>query len=75
MAPRDLTVLGMDDIDLSAHRAPPLTTVPVPCMPIGAEAGLEPMDLIEKRSLRAILDLPVERVGRRSRAPVPAEPG
>jgi DNA-binding LacI/PurR family transcriptional regulator len=60
---------------MSAHRAPSLTTFHVRCMGIGTEAALKLIGLIEKGSPPMILDLPVERVGRRSKAPVPAEPG
>ncbi|HVA91258.1 MAG TPA: LacI family DNA-binding transcriptional regulator [Chloroflexota bacterium] len=36
--PRDLSIVGLDDISISAHTQPPLTTVTIPKRRIGAEA-------------------------------------
>ena len=35
--PRVLSIVGFDDVDLSAHLDPPLTTVRVPAREIGEE--------------------------------------
>jgi LacI family gluconate utilization system Gnt-I transcriptional repressor len=59
VVPCDLAVAGIDDIDMSSHRAPSLTTVHVRCMGIGTEAALKLIGLIEKGSPPMILDLPV----------------
>lgn len=75
VARRDLAIAGIDALDMSAHPTPWLITVHVRLMAIGAEAARKLIDMIEKGSLPAILDLPVERVGRRPKACVPAEPG
>lgn len=74
VVPRDLSVAGIDDIDMSAHLAPSLTTVHVPTTAIGAEAALKLIGMIEGRSPPPTLDLPVELVVRRSTARAPARP-
>lgn len=64
--PRDLSVAGIDDIDMSAHLAPSLTTVHVPTTAIGAQAALMLIGMIEGRAAAEALELPVELVVRRS---------
>ena len=39
LVPRDLSITGFDDIDISAHTDPPLTTVNVPALDIGRLAA------------------------------------
>lgn len=73
VVPRDLSVAGIDYIDMSGHLAPSLTTVRVPTSAIGTEAALKLIGKIEQRSPPSILDLPAGRVVRRSKARAPAQ--
>jgi DNA-binding LacI/PurR family transcriptional regulator len=70
--PRDLSIVGFDDIELSAHVEPPLTTVHQPIREKGVEAtrlllaGIERHDPAPGR-----LVLPTRLVIRGSTAPPP----
>jgi DNA-binding LacI/PurR family transcriptional regulator len=55
--PEDLSVVGLDDISLSAQSTPPLTTVALPCYEIGSTA----MNML----LGLIHDPQLDREGRR----------
>ena len=66
--PGDLSVVGIDNLDMSAHTAPSLTTVHVPTALIGAEAARILIGLIDCKPGGTALDLPVELVVRRSSA-------
>jgi DNA-binding LacI/PurR family transcriptional regulator len=37
--PRDLSIIGFDDLDFAAHLDPPLSTVEVPSWDLGRTAG------------------------------------
>ncbi|MFT4111301.1 LacI family DNA-binding transcriptional regulator [Silvibacterium sp.] len=52
--PRDLSVIGFDDISLSRHLLPPLTTVRMSCNEIGSRAVDSLHALVEDRSRAAI---------------------
>lgn len=45
--PRDISVVGFDDIHFSAHTSPPLTTVSVPIHRLGYDAAMLLIDAIE----------------------------
>jgi len=45
--PEDLSIVGYNDVTLSSHLAPPLTTIRVPTEDVGRAAGLIALRLIE----------------------------
>ena len=67
--PGSLSVAGIDDLDMSAHLSPSLTTVHVPTGRIGAEAALMLLRAMRGDASRSVLELPVELVVRRSSGP------
>ncbi len=64
--PGDLSVVGIDDLDMSAHLSPSLTTVHIPTARIGAEAAAMLLHAIRHDAPPPAIDLPVELVVRRS---------
>ncbi|MDZ7799324.1 MAG: LacI family DNA-binding transcriptional regulator [Trueperaceae bacterium] len=66
--PDDVAVVGFDDIPLAAHACPPLTTVRLPAVEMGALAAKRLIARIERHSGEAADDasLPTELVVRRS---------
>jgi LacI family transcriptional regulator len=48
--PRDMSITGFDDLDFAAHLNPPLTTMQVPAVEMGAQAGRFLMDALEGKS-------------------------
>lgn len=68
--PGDLSVVGIDDLDMSAHITPALTTVHIPTTGIGAEAADQLLRLIRGAEEAGVIGLPIELVERRSTAPV-----
>lgn len=72
VVPADISVVGIDDLDMSAHVSPPLTTVHVPTARIGAEAATTLLRLIHNSDTATTHDLPVDLVIRRSSAAPPA---
>jgi LacI family transcriptional regulator len=69
--PRDMSVVGIDDLDMSAHVSPPLTTVHVPTGRIGTETATTLLGLIQSGDVPAVRELPVDLVVRRSSAAPP----
>jgi LacI family transcriptional regulator len=67
-APQWMSVAGIDNIELSAHVSPSLTTVDVPSTKIGAEAAHRVLALITGTGSREHVLLPIELVERRSTA-------
>jgi LacI family transcriptional regulator len=49
--PEQLSVVGFDDISLSSHSVPPLTTVHSPTFDLGKQAGRQLLNRIRNRSL------------------------
>ena len=49
--PEELSVIGFDDISLSSHSAPPLTTVHSPTFDLGKQAGKQLLNRIRNRGL------------------------
>ncbi len=72
--PGGLSVVGIDNIDMSAHMMPPLTTVHIPTAQIGQTAAKTIIAQIAGSGARAHVDLPIELVVRRSASPF-APPG
>jgi LacI family transcriptional regulator len=66
--PDGLSVAGIDDLDMSAHLSPPLTTVHVPTAQIGAEAARKLVDVLQGNRTETTTILPVDIVVRRSTA-------
>lgn len=66
--PGMLSVVGIDDIDMSAHMSPSLTTVHIPTVRIGQTAATLLMSLIRGEHGGSHIELPVELVVRRSAA-------
>ena len=65
-APRDLLVVGFDNVASARHAMPPLTTARQPLANMGALAVMTLLDLLEGREVRQVVQLPVEPVIRRS---------
>ncbi len=70
--PGDLSVAGIDDLDMSAHVSPSLTTVHVPTAQIGAEAARKMVAILSEQSLVSDADAAVDLIVRRSTGPAPA---
>lgn len=71
--PGDLSVASIDDLDMSAHIAPSLTTVHIPTTRIGSEAAAKIIGILRGDALPGIDSLPVELIVRRSTGPVAAD--
>jgi LacI family transcriptional regulator len=67
--PRDLSVVGIDNLEMAAHLSPALTTVHVPTARIGAAAAQRVLDRLAGREAPQLTELPIELVTRRSSAP------
>lgn len=67
--PDQLSIVGIDDIEMSAHVSPSLTTVHIPTAAIGAEAARILISIVQQREKEARCDLPVELVARHSTGP------
>lgn len=46
--PRDVSIVGFDDLEITAHLSPPLTTIRVPAVEMGESAAKLMMDLLER---------------------------
>lgn len=66
--PDKLSVVGIDNIDMSAHIIPPLTTVHIPTAQIGQMAATTIIGQINGTAGQLHVDLPIELVVRRSAA-------
>jgi LacI family transcriptional regulator/LacI family repressor for deo operon, udp, cdd, tsx, nupC, and nupG len=66
--PRDLSIVGYDDVDLARYVTPPLTTVHQPKLRLGEVAMQMLLDLLDARPVANQL-LPVDLVVRASTAP------
>jgi len=64
--PNDVSVVGIDDLDMSAHVSPSLTTVHVPTARIGAEAAETLIAMLRHQDANTSICLPVELIVRRS---------
>jgi LacI family transcriptional regulator len=68
VVPSSLSVVGIDDIDMSAYITPSLTTVHIPTGRIGQVAAATVISLIRDATGHSHTNLPVELVVRRSTA-------
>ncbi|MBL8588614.1 MAG: LacI family DNA-binding transcriptional regulator [Methylobacteriaceae bacterium] len=64
--PGDLSVASIDDLDMSAHIAPSLTTVHIPTTRIGADAASKIVAMLRGEAGPSIDCLPIELIIRRS---------
>ena len=67
--PEDVSVVGFDDIELSQHFVPPLTTIHQPRAEIGRRAAERLIGLLRGEPAGGMETLPVELTIRRSTAP------
>jgi LacI family transcriptional regulator len=67
--PSDLSIVGIDDLDMSAHVWPPLSTVHVPTARIGAQAATTLLDIVNGGAAAPVVEMPVDLVVRRSSVP------
>lgn len=65
-APGDLSVIGTDGLDMSAHISPSLTTAHLPTGRIGEFAATKLMALVRREPVTTETLLPVELIVRRS---------
>ncbi len=68
VVPGDLSVVGIDNLEMAAHLSPALTTIHIPTARIGAAAAQRVLDRLAKRSSPQVMELPLELVIRRSTA-------
>ena len=64
--PKDVSVVGFDDVDFASHVHPPLTTIHAPTEQIGEQAVGKLLKLIEGETVEPVTLLPVELVIRKS---------
>ncbi len=69
VVPGDLSVVGIDNLEMAAHLSPALTTIHVPTARIGAEAAQRVLDRLAERKAARVTELPIELVIRRSSGP------
>ena len=69
--PDQLSIVGIDNLEISAHVFPPLTTVHLPTAELGERAATSLIAALRGESLRQRVELPVELVVRHSTAPWP----
>jgi LacI family transcriptional regulator len=67
--PGDLSVVGIDNLEMAAHLSPALTTVHIPTARIGAVAAQRVLDRLATLDAPRLTELPIELVVRRSSAP------
>lgn len=67
--PMDLSVVGIDNLEMAAHLSPALTTVHIPTARIGAAAARCVLDRLAGQSRPRLTELPIELVVRHSCAP------
>ncbi len=70
--PRDVSIAGIDDLDLAAHTAPGLTTVHLPTSQLGRRAAEHVLRRLEGHETERIVEMPIELVVRGSTGPVSA---
>lgn len=70
--PEDVSVIGFDDLQLSRHFFPPLTTIRQPCHEIGEGSMRLLLDILTKkdRKMQNMIEMPFELIIRESTKPV-----
>ena len=69
--PRDLSITGVDDMELSAHMTPGLTTMHIPTAEIGRRAAQHILARLNGEKVDSRVELAVELVVRGSTGPAP----
>ena len=64
--PRELSVIGIDNLEMAAHISPPMTTIHLPTGKIGEQAALILLQKMTKQGPLQVINLPVEIVVRKS---------
>ena len=72
--PRDLSIVGFDDIDESLHASPPLTTIQQPPRQLGILSAQTFIERLEGRKKSVRVDIEASLIVRESTAPPLAEP-
>jgi LacI family transcriptional regulator len=69
VVPGDLSVVGIDNLEMAAHLSPALTTVHVPTGRIGAAAARAVLKRLRGEACARLMELPIELVIRQSSSP------
>ena len=72
--PAQLSVVGIDNLDISAHLTPPLTTIHLPTAQLGIAAAERILAKIEGKTFINREELPVALIVRGSTAATPIDP-
>jgi LacI family transcriptional regulator len=67
--PKDISVVGIDNLEISLHVTPTLTTVHLPTAKLGAEAAQYLLARLQGRTRPERVSLPIELIVRASTAP------
>lgn len=67
--PQDLSIVGFDNLEFSAHLSPPLTTVEVPAAEMGATAAEHLLNQIESSKFQSRIELETKIILRKTTAP------
>ena len=70
--PHDISLVGIDNLEIAAHLTPALTTVHLPTAQLGDEAGRMLIALLRGDPISRCMELPIELVVRRSSGPPPS---
>ncbi|TCR85954.1 LacI family DNA-binding transcriptional regulator [Rhizobium sp. BK376] len=69
--PNDISIVGFDNLDFTAHISPPLTTMDVPAKEMGDGAARFLLDTLKGRTTMRKIRLEPQLIARRTTAPVP----
>jgi LacI family transcriptional regulator len=72
VVPHDLSIVGFDDIDTSAHLSPPLTTIHIPAQEMGEAVARYILDSINGAETLEVPTLPADLIVRGSTAVPPS---
>lgn len=73
--PGDLSVVGIDNLEIASHIAPPLTTVHLPTAELGREVAEHLLARLRGEARPRRIEMPIELVERRSSGPPRADGG
>lgn len=69
--PADISIVGIDNLEISAHLSPALTTVHLPTAELGEQVARRMLARLQGEGMPRRLELPVELVERYSTGPAP----